>query len=69
MNDLAFKTEGGIEVVTPPDLTVEFDDPGTPQLRTKQFNEIAAGMFELNGIKRHTAVCDGKKCVLMGWGG
>jgi len=64
------RTKGGIEVPInrEPDLSVEFDDPGQPELRQKQFDEIANGLFELNGITRYRAACGGGKCVLQGWG-
>lgn len=64
-----FITDGGIAVTLgPPDMLVEFDDPQLPTLRTKQINEVASGTFDVNGIKRYWAGCDGKRCVVAGWG-
>ena len=64
-----FVTEGGIILqLGPPDMSIVFDDPGLPELRQKSIAEIAAHTFELNGIKRYWAGCDGKRCVVSGWG-
>lgn len=52
-----------------PDMTIVFDDPGFPELRQKQFDEVAAGQFAINGIKHYRASVGGGKCVLEGWGG
>jgi len=63
-------TDAGILVpMGEPDITIVFDDPMFPALRTKQFEEIAEGTFQLNGIKFYRAMCDGKRCLLEGWGG
>lgn len=65
-----YETGGGILVqMGPPDLTIEFDDPKLPGLRTKQIGEIAEATFDLNGIKKYWAGCDGDRCVVCGWGG
>ena len=64
-----FKTEGGVILNMPPaDLTIVFDDPKLPQLRTKQIAEVAEGSFSLNGITRYWAACDGERCIVCGWG-
>lgn len=65
-----FQTEGGIIVeMGPPDLTIEFTDPKVPAMRNKQIAEVAEQAFQLNGIKKYWAGCDGNRCVVAGWGG
>lgn len=64
-----FKTEGGILLkLGAPDMTIEFDDPVVPQLRQKAIQAVAEQTFQLNGVKRYWAGCDGTRCVVSGWG-
>lgn len=64
-----YKTEGGVIVDQgPPLMVIQFDDPKQPELREKQIKEIADSTFDLNGIKRYWAGCDGTRCVVAGWG-
>ena len=65
-----YVTEGGLFVeMGPPHLAISFNDPQLPALRQKQIQEVAEGTFQLNGIKRYWAACDGKQCAVFGWGG
>jgi hypothetical protein len=60
---------GIIRPVREPDVTIVLDDPLLPGLRKKQLEEVASGVFPLNGIKRYRALVGGGKMVLQGWGG
>jgi hypothetical protein len=64
-----FQTDGGMLVdIGPPHVTIEFEDPILPPLREKHIADIAEHTFQLNGIKRYWAGCDGTRCVVAGWG-
>ena len=68
--DPTYITPGGVIVNMPaPDVTIVFDDPKLPGLRQKQIAEVAEGTFDLNGIKKYWAGCDGNRCIVCGWGG
>lgn len=68
--DPVFRTEGGVILnMGPPDMTIQFNDPVDPAARQKFIQEVAEQTFQLNGIKRYWAGCDGTYCAVAGWGG